>query len=245
MTTLLLSARATEDNQALWRAAVRRGWIVERLRGLTIPDGITDEELVLHVEALFAPEIAKKLSLKLVEPREDWLVELPFEYRQRNVQLTTLGDARMLKEPAFVKPPNDKSFTAKVFASGGDLPGDYDDSMTVLVAEPVEFEVEYRCFVLDREARTMSPYLRYGRLARLDDFSALDEESHAAADLLRRLLADRLVEVPRAVVIDVGTIAGRGWAIVEANGAWGSGIYGCDPDEVLEVIRHAVEKATP
>lgn len=43
------------------------------------------------------------------------------------------------------------------------------------------------------------------------------------------------------VVLDIGTISGRGWAVVEANAAWGSGIYGCDPMEVLGVIRHATK----
>jgi len=46
--------------------------------------------------------------------------------------------------------------------------------------------------------------------------------------------------VPAAISLDVGTIRGRGWAVVEANGAWGSGIYGCNPDEVLNVISQAV-----
>lgn len=43
----------------------------------------------------------------------------------------------------------------------------------------------------------------------------------------------------RAIVVDVGEIFGRGWAVIEANAAWGSGIYGCDPGRVLDVIRHA------
>lgn len=51
-----------------------------------------------------------------------------------------------------------------------------------------------------------------------------------------------ILDLPRAAVIDVGVIAGRGWAVVEQNAAWGSGIYGCDPQQVLEVLRHA---ATP
>jgi hypothetical protein len=37
----------------------------------------------------------------------------------------------------------------------------------------------------------------------------------------------------------VGLIAGRGWAVVEANHCWGAGIYGCDPPAVLEVLRAA------
>jgi len=39
----------------------------------------------------------------------------------------------------------------------------------------------------------------------------------------------------------VGHIKDRGWAVVEANAAWGSGLYGCDPVKVLEVLRCAVK----
>jgi hypothetical protein len=51
--------------------------------------------------------------------------------------------------------------------------------------------------------------------------------------------ADKDVALPPAVVLDVGLIAGRGWAVVEPNAAWGSGVYGCDPAAVLPVLRRA------
>jgi ATP-grasp domain, R2K clade family 2 len=53
------------------------------------------------------------------------------------------------------------------------------------------------------------------------------------------ILADDRIEIPAATVIDVGIIRGRGWAVVEQNAAWGSGLYGCDPLKVLEVLRSA------
>lgn len=241
MTTLLLSARASEDNQALWRAAVRLGWSVERVRGLNVPEGIAGDDVLLYIEGLLAPTIAKKLSLRLVEPPADWLVKLPTAYRKREIRLSTLGEARRLQTPAFIKPPNEKLFTPRVFDRGEDLP-DYEDEMPVLIAEPVKFQVEYRMFVLDRTIRTMSPYLRQDQLAALDDYESPDEERSAAAGFGRTILSDKSVELPRSVVLDVGVITDRGWAVVEANSAWGSGIYGCDPDEVLAVIRHAVER---
>jgi hypothetical protein len=240
MTTLLLSARQTPDNQALWRAAVQAGWDVERVQGVRVPEHLEDSEIVLYVEALFAPIIAARLRLTLIEPEADWLARLPHAYRRRDIRLATLLEARELQGPTFVKPPNDKSFEAKVYRSGGEIPGEFDDDMTVLIAEPVEFEVEYRCFVLDRTLRTMSPYLRQGRLTAMDDYSAPQEEAGEARSFAERMLADSAVDLPRAVAIDVGRIKEKGWAVVEANGAWGSGIYGCDPVEVLEVIRHAV-----
>ena len=42
-----------------------------------------------------------------------------------------------------------------------------------------------------------------------------------------------------ARTFDVRIIEDRGWAVVEQNAAWGSGIYGCDPEQVLEVLRVA------
>lgn len=239
MTTLLLSTRLSEDNQRLWRAAIESGWNVERARGSNVPEGLAGKDVVLYMESLFAQAVAKKLSLKLLEPEEDWLVRLPFQYRKRDVRLSTVGDARRLTEPAFVKPPNEKLFPAQVFASGQQLSTDYDDSMKVLVAEPVSFEVEYRCFVLDRQIRTVSPYLRHGQLAKLDDFAAPDHELAEASMFAQQLLADDAVPMPRAVALDIGFIADRGWAVVELNAAWGSGIYGCDPAEVLAVIKDA------
>ena len=53
--------------------------------------------------------------MSLAEPPDDWLPRLPMEYRKREVRLSTLGEARKLAAPAFVKPPNDKSFAARVY----------------------------------------------------------------------------------------------------------------------------------
>lgn len=231
--------RSSEDNQRLWQAAIQSGWKVERARGSNVPEGLIGHDVVLYMESLFAHAVAKKLSLKLLEPEEDWLVKLPFQYRQRDVRLATLGDARRLAEPAFVKPPNEKLFQPKVFSSGQRLPAAYDDSMKVLIAEPVNFEIEYRCFILDRQVRTISPYLRHGQLAKLDDFAAPDHELAEAPKFAQQLLADDAVPLPRAVALDIGFITDRGWAVVELNAAWGSGIYGCDPAEVLAVIKDA------
>jgi hypothetical protein len=47
------------------------------------------------------------------------------------------------------------------------------------------------------------------------------------------------MELPPAVVIDVGRMTGRGWGVVEANAAWASGLCGCDPAAVLAVLRRA------
>lgn len=245
MPTLILGPRQTEDSQRLWRVASRLGWRVERLATWRIPDdllGVPDP--VLYVEALFAPSLAAALGVCLVEPPEDWLPSLPGEYRGRSARLVAAGVARQNPAPMFVKPPNDKSFPAAV-RTGPEVPAFVADDEPVLVQEVVEWEKEFRCFVLGRELRTFSIYLRGGELQKDAGYESTEAEDEELRAFVGRVLADPRVSLPRAVVMDVGVIRGRGWAVVELNAAWGSGIYGCDPAEVLEVVRHAAERAPP
>ncbi len=130
---------------------------------------------------------------------------------------------------------------AGVFANGSKLPHTdiLADVIPVLIAETVRWEVEFRCFVLDRQVIDISPYLRFGELARTPEGEWFDERTEAAKIYATSAMADDSFAIPPAVVMDVGVIEGRGWAIVEANAAWGSGIYGCDPANLLKVIRRA------
>lgn len=239
MPTLILTPRHTEDSQAVWRAAGRLGWGVERLQSWRVPDHLrTVPEPVLYLEALIGPTLAAQFGLRLLEPPDDWLPRLPDEYRRRAATLTTFAEARTLSTPAFIKPPNSKSFPARVY-TGGELPDGYPDDSPVLVQEVVKWEKEFRCFVLDRQLRTLSVYLRNGELQRANDFAMPDDESAEVTAFVSRVLADERVDLPRTAVLDVGVIADRGWAVVEQNAAWGSGLYGCDPAEVLGVLRHS------
>ena len=142
-----------------------------------------------------------------------------------------------------MKPADDKSFPAGVVATAEGLPrlGLLPEETPVLVAEPVAWEAEVRCFVLEREVATFAPYLRDGELAR-DAEGRWSPPSPADAEALayaRAVLAHPAVPLPPAVVVDVGRVGGRGWAVIEANAAWGSGLYGCDPERVLQVVRRA------
>ena len=149
-----------------------------------------------------------------------------------------------LTAPAFVKPAQDKAFPAGVFSSGVALPlaaSALPPDTPVLIAEPVRWRVEYRCFVLERTLATMSPYVRDGDLAQDANgaWPAPSDERAAAEAFLTTVLADSIVPLPPAVVVDVGLIEGRGWAIVEANAAWGAGICDCDPRRILPILRRA------
>ena len=243
MPTLIFTPRYTEDSQALWKAAATLGWRTERLTSWRVPDHLKSAPVpVLYGEALFGPPLAEQLGLSLLCPPDDWLVRLPMQYKHRQIALSTLGQARANPLPAFVKPPNDKSFPAGVYR-GDELPREFDDDMPVLVSDVVRWQKEYRCFILDRRLRTYSLYSREGELQREQEFESGTDEDAQARAFIETLLANQAVDLPRATVVDIGLIEGKGWGCVEQNAAWGAGIYGCDPAEVLEVLRHAAVRA--
>lgn len=243
MTTLVLSPRFSDDSIALWRAAHAAGWRTRRLtrigEAVELAGELTGEPVALYGETLMADALRASLRLTLLEPAHDFLPRLPERHRRRAVSLQTLAELRALRGPLFAKPVDDKWFPAGVFADAVDIDPQIEGDLPVLVAEPVRFGLEVRAFVVEREVATLSAYIRGGQLARGDAWALTPAEEDAARTCLRALLADPEVDLPPAVVVDVGEIVGRGWAVVEANPAWASGICGTEPAAVLGVLRRA------
>ncbi|MEU6258135.1 ATP-grasp domain-containing protein [Streptomyces sp. NPDC047043] len=236
--TLFLSPRVTATGQALARAARSRALHVETLRDWRVPEQWAGGAS-LYAGPLFADTVAGGLGLGLLEAPADWLARLPYALTCRDVEFTTVAEARQLRRPAFVKPPNDKSFPARVYPDGSGLPGPDagDDTEPVLVSDIVAFAVEYRLFLLDGEVRTGSRYATRGEL----DVTPLAEDPRGDEVLAfaGQLAASQL---PSAIVVDVGVLDG-GWAVVEANAAWASGHYACDADAALDVVLRAARPA--
>jgi ATP-grasp domain, R2K clade family 2 len=239
MPILILSPRYSDDSIALRRAAIALGWDVMRLASWLCPEDFEPEEPVLHGEPLFNTAVADQLGLTLIEPPEIFLARLPREYIGRDVRLLTAAEARTLPGQVFLKPPNQKTFPAKVYDSGAAL-AEMPEDDPVLASEPVEWVAEFRFFIRDRRVRAWSPYWLNGALARRDDEWVVDPDLMATTrGLVDRLLDDPSVDIPAALVLDAGVIRDVGPAVVEANAASGAGIYGCDPRDVLEVLRAA------
>ncbi len=241
--TLVLSHRYSPDSNALFAAALAAGWDVERLHTFRCPEGLSARSPVLYCETILADAIVDDLGIALLEPTASWLPDLPERHRRRDVRLMTLAEAQTIRERAFVKPTDEKCFPARVYADGAAIDPDpvLPPDLPVLVSEPVVFEVEFRSFVLEREIAALSPYVRGGEIARnaAGDWKADPAEVAAATATIRALLGDVEVDLPPAVVVDVGRMTGRGWGVVEANPAWASGLCGCNPADVLPVLRRA------
>lgn len=238
MNTLILSPRYTSDTQALWQAVVKRDdWTVHRAYRYEVPWDI--ENPCVYGEMQFCDIIATKLGLNLLEPPDHFLESLPEKFTKRKVELRAHSSLWQVKERKFIKPANDKVFVAGVYEKGEHVPRRYiDPSCPVIVSDVVEFEVEYRCYLLDREVKTLSCYEWPG---------ALHQENPDHRQEVLAFMADLLEEddlcLPSACVVDVGLIPEEGWAVIEANQAYASGIYHeADAEALLPIIARAASR---
>jgi hypothetical protein len=241
--TLVFSPRANETSQVLAPAAHRRGLLTEHLTGWRVPEGFTiGGPAHLYAGPLFADAVAADLGVACLEPPDDWLTLLPSSATRRRIRLTTMAEAWQLRVPTFVKPPNDKSFPARVYREGGHLPGPdaVDADTPVLLSDPVRFTAEFRLHVLDGRIVAASQYAIDG------DLAVAPAADHPAAPTVlsfgAALARDWAESLPSAVVIDVGLLDDSGRlhpAAIEANAAWAAGHYAAEPDPVLETVLRA------
>ncbi|RAJ40107.1 uncharacterized protein DUF4343 [Kitasatospora sp. SolWspMP-SS2h] len=241
--TLLLAPRINETGLQLRTAAGRRGLRACTAASWRAPRELAGARVHLYGGPLFADAVGRELGVAPLDPAEGWLAALPRELTRRRVELTTLAEARGRSGPAFVKAPADKHFTARVYRDGRGLPGPelLDGGTPVLVSEVLRFEAEFRLFVLDGAVRAASRYALGGELSIAATGSDAPELSAFASDVLAA--ATGSAALPSAVVVDLGRTE-RGWAVVEANAAWASGGYACDPDAVLDVVLRAAGPLT-
>ncbi|WP_265861226.1 ATP-grasp domain-containing protein [Streptomyces sp. SKN60] len=241
---LLISAQRTSTALLLTEAARRRGMATRVLDGSRPADSVVRPGEAVHwhggprLADRVAPALGSGLGLGLLEPSDGWLAGLPWEFTRRRITLEPFSAVyREVFQPVFLKPPSDKSFAPGVYGDDpdrglSDLARTVPPHTPVLVSDPVTFTAEYRLFVLDGRVVTGSRYAVYGRL----DPGPLTPEARRFGEELLSAVGDTL---PSGVVVDVGTVEGTGWAVVEANMAWFAQCYAADPDAVLDVVLRA------
>lgn len=234
MKTLILSPRHTPDSNILWKTALNNRWKIARLYKYRVPEHITSSSAKIYGENLFAEIVAEQLDIALLGTPPSWLADLPDIYLKRHVEFRLLKECRDFTTPQFIKPASGKLFDAKVYRAGDELPStdSQDDETPVLVSKPVIWTIEFRCFIVNRTLATLSIYSRDGEL----NFDASTEDIADATLFCQSILDDNAVTLPQSTVIDIGIIKDEGWAIVEANPTFASGIYQADPARILDCI---------
>jgi len=246
MHTLVVSSQFGTDSRLLRSAAQRLGWQTLRLEGRELPEWFEppDGNVAVFCPAPLAFDIADQLSHTLLGCNPDWTVDLEPSFLKREIRQMTLAAALELAGKSFVKHALSKTFAAGVYDAGAlaEATSGLSPNSLVHVAEPVEWSIEYRCFVRDGDVAAISPYQRFGRILadNTDSLEATPAEVQEAQDFCLSVLSKVESGCPPGFVLDVGLIKDRGWAVVECNQCWAAGIYTCDPSAVLETLQRAL-----
>lgn len=221
---LLVSDKPDVERDALARAFEECGGAVHRIGRFWDPPAFEPATVRVYGADAFCLVLQQKLGFALCSPDDELLLRLPPDLLKRQLDRRTLADIERQAFPVFIKPVVPKQFRGAVYASADAVAEEcrgLKPETAVLVAEAVVLTAEVRGFVLNHQVLDASVY---------EGSANLDE----AVQFLNAVV--RAVELPAAVVVDIGYVAGRGWAVVEFNAAWGAGLNGCDPRKVLPAV---------
>ena len=229
---LLISDKADEERDAVAAAWVAAGGQILTLGRFWEPPAVEPDRVRVYGNDSFCLVLAQKLDLELVSPADDLLLQLDPAMLGRSLRVVPFDALESIQFPAFVKPVVPKLFRAAVYPSAEALAAEtagLEADRQLLVSEVVHFENEVRCWILDGEVLSLSAYE-----------GACDEASaHAFASGVAAHPA-----LPETCVVDIGVVRDRGWAMIEANAAWGAGLNGCDPVAAARCIARACRKRT-
>jgi ATP-grasp domain-containing protein len=226
---LLIPDKSDLERDAVANSFKRGGGTVHRIGRFWDPPTLEPSTVRVYGADAFCLVLQQKLGLTLCSPIDELLLQVPAEFLKRRVTGHTLGEVLSGTFPWFIKPVTPKQFRAAVYESREALAAECRDlppGTAVFVSEPVAFAAEARTFVLDGLVLDAAVY-----------------EGKSDAVGAGRFVGGLTLSMPlpRTVVVDVGFIDGRGWAVIEFNAAWGAGLNGCDPDKVLPAILVASE----
>jgi len=238
-----LSPMYTEDSNILKKASIGSPYELSRFNGKwSVPEEFRTAVVAVYGEDIYAEIVAEQCNLTLTKPDDHWLSIVSEEFTKRKISYGQLKDF-VNEGPVFIKCSDFKSFKAGVFDQVTDIKGfdSLDPEITVFTSEVVEWELEVRCFVLNGKIKTFSSYWRND----VYDTNPLTGTEQQELFAFFSQFIERYAEtLPKAIVLDFGTIRGKGWALIEANPAWCSGLYACDAEKALEVILESCIKNT-
>jgi hypothetical protein len=228
---LIITDKPDPERDAVAAAWMAGGGDVVRVARFWEPPPVAAQRVRVYGNDTFCLVLAQRLGLDLVSPPDDLLLRLDPTLLRRELRGVRLDEVHDLEYPAFAKSAAPKLFPAEVYTSVDELrdaaQGLEPDTL-VLVSETVFFDGEVRCWILDGQVVTAATY---------EGDVDLGEASAFAVEVARH------PAVPPVCVLDVGLIHNRGWAVIEANAAWGSGLNGCDPAAAVRCIARATRLA--
>jgi hypothetical protein len=224
---LAIPDKPDAERDALAHVWKQLGGEVLRLGRFWDPPPLDANRVRVYGGTSFVLVLQQKVGFDLCTPPDDLILSLPPEALKRRIRMQHLREADQFDYPLFVKPVVPKLFAARVYADVLYLRRECQGlagETAVLTSDPVSFLAEARTFILDGEVLDCALY---------EGTAHIQEAADAARDFARRLA------LPKTLVLDVGLIRDRGWAVIEINAAWGAGLNGCRAERIWPCIAAA------
>ena len=246
---LILPVEHTKEDQAIWREALRRGWKTLRFNP-SIPEEIGQYDMVRYYgNVLHKQRIEKYIPIHFKPISPTMLSDLHVSWTGREIKSMKYSELENpLSQDRFVKCADIKWIQAGVYPASFDhrfeWKGMHSDDL-IYVQEPFEFINELRCFVVGREVVTASWYRKNKEICienvpiTDDDFTAVVPRANTFN--LTSVMREFFSPLPDGVVLDFGNDCHGRWTLIEANEAWASGLYDCDPEKVFDAIIESQE----
>jgi hypothetical protein len=244
MNLLVLPPNHTAEDQGIWRAAIQRGWKTIRFNDKDDPELLKGYDMVRYYgNVLHKSRIEKFLPIKFKEVSQTLLADLDISWTGRKIKRIPFGDLETpLKEDTFIKCVDIKWLEARVYRKDEKPSSQWQgmqDKDLIYVQEPIVFVDEVRCFVKGRDVLTMSMYKKnkvfYTENIPVNLETAMSGMCCSHSYWLTEPEFMKL-NLPEGVVLDYGCTEYGIWYFIEANEAWGSGLYDCDPNKAFDAI---------
>ncbi|NHN24683.1 ATP-grasp domain-containing protein [Flavobacterium jejuense] len=193
------------------------------------PDIDLTKRITIYGIDTFSLVLAQIVGVKLVEPKDEMIGQLDFDWIKRKIDILRIYDVNESLFPAFIKPVKPKTFKSKVyddFTSFLKEVNGIDQAEKIIKSSIISIESEVRAFILNEEILDMAIY-----------------EGNSDLISARKFLNDFLkiysIDLPKTYVVDLGYNKVDGWFIIEFNSSWGAGLNLCDPSKIIDAIREA------
>lgn len=220
---LIISDKPDVERDALADAFAKGGGEVHRLGRFWDPPVFEPKTVRVYGADSFCLVLQQKLGFELCSPTDDLMLRVPPRFLQRKLEQRTLAEAPGLL-PSFIKPVVPKQFRGAVYQSADVLAEEcrgLPPDTLIMVSEIVTLACEVRSFILDGHVLDAAAYEGSANVGEVIAF---------VAELTKAM------PLPRTLVVDVGFIPNRGWAVIEFNASWGAGLNGCDAEKVLPAV---------
>jgi hypothetical protein len=244
-TILVMPHRMHPDYTYLYTQAMSNHWRVERWP-IRKPYPALQGNVIYYGDPLISAILKEETGYNLVEPAWDWLATVPYPYVDRLVRATTLqelpGRTKGWPGPWFIKPAQDKIFEATVFNSIDEyeLNCGHPLDTKIIISEPRQFTQEWRFWIGDRKIKGFSLYAIDGKGFK-NQWQWEPHEQLAPIAFMEKILDCKAIGLLPSQVVDIG-LTKDGWAIVETNEAYASGIYGAAAWAVLNTLECTAQK---